>query len=115
MNCRCCIKLLKAEVTGENKFESKVNVASTIFNRLESDMFPYSLEEILTAPAQCSSYFDGRYTQVEILDETIQACEYAYEFRSTDALFFDSCNGTSWAASSRQYLFTDAVNHNFYR
>ena len=108
-------KIVEAEVTGKNKFESKVNVASTIFNRLESDIFPNSLEEILTAPAQFSSYFDGRYSRVEILNETIQACEYAYEFRNTDALFFDSCNGTSWAASSRQYLFTDNVNHNFYK
>lgn len=108
-------KIVEAEVTGENKFESKVNVASTIFNRLDSELFPNSLEEILTTPAQFSSYFDGRYSRVEILNETIQACEYAYEFRNTDALFFDSCNGTSWAASSRQYLFTDNVNHNFYK
>ena len=29
-------KIVEAEVTGENKFESKVNVASTIFNRLDA-------------------------------------------------------------------------------
>lgn len=108
-------KIVEAEVTGRGKFESKANVASTIFNRLDNELFPNSLQEILTSPTQFSSYWDGRYNQVEVLEETIQACEYAYEFRTTDALFFDSCNGTSWAASSREYLFTDEVNHNFYK
>lgn len=108
-------KIVEAEVTGKDKFESKANVASTIFNRLDSELFSDNLQEILTSPTQFSSYWDGRYSQVEVLEETIQACEYAYEFRTTDALFFDSCNGTSWAASSREYLFTDEVNHNFYK
>lgn len=109
-------KIVEAEVTGENKFESKVNVASTIFNRLDNELFSNNLQEILTSPTQFSSYWDGRYSQVEVLEETIRACEYAYEFRTTDALFFDSRNGaSSWAASSREYLFTDEVNHNFYK
>lgn len=108
-------KIVEAEVTGKDKFESKANVASTIFNRLDSELFSNSLQEILTSPTQFSSYWDGRYNQVEILEETIRACEYAYEFRTTDALFFDSCNGTSWAALSREYLFTDEVTHNFYK
>ena len=108
-------KIVEAEVTGKDKFESKANVASTIFNRLDSELFSDNLQEILTSPTQFSSYWDGRYSQVEVLEETIQACEYAYEFRTTDALFFDSCNGTSWAASNREYLFTDEVNHNFYK
>ena len=110
-------QICEAEVTGTDNFMSKVNVASVIFNRLNSDKFPNDFYSILTQRSQFSSYSDGRYARVEVTETTILAVEYAFQFGDSTggALYFDSCNGNSWASSNRNYLFTDAVGHSFYR
>ena len=110
-------RVVEAEVTGEEHFQSKANVASVIFNRLFSEEFGNDLTEILTQKAQFSSYHDGRYMRVVVTETTILACEYAFQIEDSTngALYFDSCNGNSWASGAREYVFTDSVNHAFYR
>ena len=113
-------EIVEAEVTGEDHFQSKVNVASVIFNRLECDTnndFPDTLTGILTQDKQFSSYKDGRYKEVTITDTTKLACEYAYSINNTvnGSMYFDSCNGKSWANSKREFVFQDSVKHNFYK
>ncbi len=110
-------QIVEAEVTGESHFQAKINVASVIANRLKSSDFPESISEILTEKSQFSSYSDGRYNEVEVTQTTILACEYAFQIHNSvnGALYFDSCNGKSWARCNRTYLFTDSVNHSFYK
>lgn len=111
-------QIVEAEVTGENNFDSKCNVASVIYNRLWSEHFPNDVISILTSPQQFSSYWDKRYLQVQVTETTRLACEYAFEIGDTTncALYFDGCGNNSWAlASGLTYLFTDQVGHSFYR
>ena len=113
-------EIVEAEVTGEDHFQSKVNVASVIFNRLYHDtdnQFPDDLTGILTAKSQFSSYSDGRYKKVTVTDTTKLAVEYAFQIGGNidGSLYFDSCKGKSWANSKRQFVFQDSVKHNFYK
>ena len=113
-------EIVEAEVTGEDHFQSKVNVASVIFNRLYHDtdnQFPDDLTGILTAKSQLSSYSDGRYKKVTVTDTTKLAVEYAFQIGGNidGSLYFDSCKGKSWANSKRQFVFQDSVKHNFYK
>lgn len=110
-------QIVEAEVTGEGYFQSKVNVASVIFNRIKSDEFPDTLTSVLKEKYQFSTYSDGRYKKVKVTEETILACEYAFEIYNSvnGSLYFDSCNGTSWANYNKEYVFTDEVGHSFYK
>ena len=86
-----------------------MNVASVIFNRLDHEKFPNSLIEILAAD-QFETISNGRYLKVDITEETILACEYAFEIQDTTdgCLFFDSNNTLNY-----KYVFFDGA-HNFY-
>ena len=113
-------RIVETEVRGDENFDEKVNVASVIFNRIGHEDFPMTLTDILTqrSPSpQFSSYISGAYKNVEVTDTTILACEYAFQIGDTTngALYFDSTNGHSWADRNREYIFTDAVSHSFYR
>jgi spore germination cell wall hydrolase CwlJ-like protein len=89
---------------------SKMNVASVIFNRLKDGRFGDSIIEIITNKKQFA------YWRTSISDETIQAIEQVWINGDTTngALYFhsgdkkDSFNGA-------QYIFTDNVSHNFYK
>ncbi len=113
-------RIVETEVRGDENFDEKVNVASVIFNRIGHEDFPMTLTDILTQripSPQFSSYISGAYKNVEVADTTILACEYAFQIGDTTngALYFDSTNGHSWADRNREYIFTDAVGHSFYR
>ena len=117
---RFLFEIVEAEVTGDRNFIPKVNVASSIFNRLYIDYnnnFPDTLIGILKEPKQFSSYSDGRYKKVEVTQTTILACEYAFQIKNTvnGALYFDSCKGGSWASRNKKHIFTDSVGHSFYK
>lgn len=86
-------RIVQAEIGDEHTFEQKVNVATVILNRVNSQYFPNSLYDVLTARRQFSTYSSGRYKRVTVSDITILACEYAYEIGGSEvgnALFFDS-------------------------
>lgn len=101
--------VVQAEVGDEYSFEQKVNVASVIFNRLEHEKFPDDLSEIIVYD-QFSPISNGRYKEVEVSEDTILACEYAFEIEDTTdgCLFFDSNNTLNY-----QFVFNDKA-HNFY-
>lgn len=110
-------RIVETEVRDEEHFASKVNVASVIFNRINSPNFPNTIEDVLTQKNQFSGYKSGIYKKVSISNMTISACEYAFLFGDTtkNALYFDSTHGKSWAAKNREYIFTDEIGHNFYK
>lgn len=103
-------RVVQAEIGDEYSFEQKCNVASVIFNRLEHDRFPDTLLKILI-PSQFSTISNGSYKNVNISENTILACEYAFMIEDTadGCLFFDSNNALNY-----QFVFNDGA-HNFYR
>lgn len=103
-------RVVQAEVGDEYSFESKVNVANVIFNRFYHERFPDTLSDIL-AHDQFSPIADGRYKEVEVTEDTILACEYAFTMDDTTdgCLFFDSNNTLNY-----QFVFNDSA-HNFYK
>lgn len=105
--------VVEAEVTGIGYFNEKCNVASVIFNRLNAGWG--SIQDILISE-QFACLADGRAYEVEITEETKNACEYVFDNGDTTngALFFDSTNRNSWASHNRTYIFTDNVGHDFY-
>lgn len=109
-------RTVEAEATG-GTFQDKVNVAVTIFNRINHEEFGATIDEVII-PDQFSPFMDGRYYEVVVTEETILACEYAYIFRIVehDALYFDKTNGNSWAHRNREEVEVDGDNaHRFYK
>lgn len=104
--------VVEAEV-GDYDFDSRCNVTSVIFNRLNSNEGLYS---VLTSD-QFTTISNGRYLEVSIDEETRLACEYVYEIGDTTngAIFFDSTNKNSWAAYNKTFIFRDSAGHDFYR
>lgn len=102
--------VVQAEVGDEYSFESKINVANVIFNRFYHERFPDTLLDILVCD-QFSPIADGRYREVEVTEDTILACEYAFMMDDTTdgCLFFDSNNTLNY-----QFMFNDGT-HNFYK
>ena len=109
-------RTVEAEATG-GTFQDKVNVAVTIFNRINHEDFGSTIDEVIT-PDQFSPFMDGRYYEVTVTENTILACEYAYIFRiiEHDALYFDRTNGNSWAHRNREEVEVNGDNaHRFYK
>ena len=54
---------------------------------------------------------NGKYKNVEVSEDTILACEYAFEIEDTTGgcLFFDSNNTLNY-----EFVFNDGV-HNYYK
>lgn len=102
--------VVQAEVGDEYSFESKINVAAVIFNRLAHERFPNSLSEIFSKD-QFSTISNERYKKVNVSEDTILACEYAFQIEDTTngCLFFDSNNSLDY-----KFVFNDNA-HNFYR
>lgn len=103
-------RVVQAEVGDEYSFEQKVNVAEVIFNRLEHERFPDNLLEILTAD-QFQPISNGSYKSVYVSEDTILACEYAFQIGTDteECLFFDSNDTLNY-----EFVYNDEA-HNFYK
>lgn len=88
-------------------FESKVNVANVILNRLESDKFSDEVSEIIVEK-------QFAFWRSNISEDTILALEYAFQIEdtTTGALYFEKGNVHE---SYAQPLFTDSAMHRFYQ
>lgn len=91
-------------------FEEKCNIASVIFNRLESGKWGNTLQEVCYFPNQFSHW------RTEISNDTILACEYVFMFGDTaqGCLFFQS-SGYMDTFCRAEYVFQDNAIHYFYR
>lgn len=116
-------RIVEAEATNQT-IESKINVANVILNRVNSEKFPNTIKEVVFQknPTQFSPTSDGRYNEVDISDDTIEACEKAFTEKDTTdgALFF--CNPRdvknlqtqSWFRKLT-YIMKDDSGHSFYK
>lgn len=96
--------------TFEQSFDSKVNVANVILNRIEDGRFGNSANEIITSPKQFA------FGRKNISEDTKLALEYAYMFEDTTdgALYFHSLSYRP-KFSGANYIFTDNAGHHFYK
>ena len=103
--------------TYDQNFDSKVNVACVIFNRIESGKFGDTVTEVITNPNQFA------YGRKNMTESTILAVMYAYEMEDTT----DGCiafrsgkkpevwylNKTKTKYWTRQFI--DDTGHGFYK
>ena len=103
-------RVVQAEIGDEYTFEQKCNVASVILNRIEHYKFSDEMLEILT-PRQFETVKNGSYKKSKVSEDTILACEYAFEIEDTTdgCLFFDSNKTLNY-----EFVFNDGA-HNFYK
>ena len=95
--------------TFEQDFDSKVNVASVILNRIESDEFANEVSEIIVK----GQFAFGREN---ISENTVLALEYAFMIGDTTdgALYFHS-NPKTETFNGAEFIFTDDAGHHFYK
>lgn len=117
-------RITEAEATGGD-IESKMNVASVIINRVNSDSFPDSIKSVVFQRTgntyQFSPIKDNRYYEVETTKETKKAIKKILKYGViNDALYFCNPNDVKSAKNKSwfkklTYLFTDSINHSFYK
>ena len=90
-------------------FESKVNVASVIFNRINDGRFGDTVKKVITNPGQFA------WHRTKISDSTILAVEYAFEIGDTTGgciAFRSDRKPEKWGKWT--YSFSDDAVHHFY-
>ena len=95
--------------TFEADFDSKVNVANVIFNRMESEEFSDNVYDVIV-PGQFA------FGRNNISEDTVLALEYAFMIGDTTngALYFHSLSYTP-TFNGASYIFTDELGHHFYK
>lgn len=87
------LRIVEAEAGGED-MTGKLLVANVIINRVQNDAFPDTVTEVIfqreNGVSQFSPIRDGRFYQVSISDETVEAVEAALygQDESQGALYF---------------------------
>lgn len=110
------LRVAMAEAEGES-VEGKALVMLVVLNRVWSDKFPDTIEEVIFQPRQFSPVTEGgRYYTTEPNEECYEALELVMSGwdESRGALYFESCEGDSWHSRNLEFLF-QAGNHKFYR
>lgn len=102
-------RCIETEVYQTPYFESRVNVANVILNRVESEQFSDNPITVVTSPSQFA------YWRKDIEEDTIIALECAFIFEDTTqgALYFHSNPKTNYF-NGYEYIFTDKSGHHFY-
>lgn len=118
------LRIVEAEATCED-IKGRMLVANVILNRVVSENFPDSITEVVFQNNGVTYQFapikDGRYWEVTVSEETIEAVErvLAGEDYSQGALYFAARklanqNAMRWFDTSLKYLFRHGV-HEFFK
>lgn len=110
------LKIAMAEAEGEST-EGKALVMLVVLNRVWSDQFPGTIEEVVFEPKQFSPVMEGgRYYTTEPDEDCYEALEMVMHGwdESYGALYFESCEGSSWHSEHLEFLY-QVGNHKFYR
>lgn len=112
-------KIVQCEAGNQGK-DAKVAVATVILNRILSQDFPNTVEEVIFEKQngiyQFSPISDGNWYVKEPTEEDFDAIDTLIYLRyKTDALYFESCpNEDNWHSRNLEYLFIEG-NIRFYR
>ena len=108
--------MIEAEV-GDYGFDVKCNVASVVWNRINSGLFGgYDLDDDILTSDQFSTISNGSYKDVKISKETILACEYTFMIEDTadQCVYFEG--GDSHIHDNyADYIFKDTSGTKYYR
>ena len=110
----CLYRVATAEA-GYQDAQAQKNVIYVILNRISSELFPNTIEEVVFAPGQFACIANKAYNNVEITDFTILNVKEAFwnyekDVSAMGALFF-----TTKYFNNYEYLFTDSVGHKFFK
>lgn len=108
-------KLAMAEAEGEDT-EGKALVILVALNRVWSDDFPNSIEEVIYQDGQFSPVQNGRFEMVEPDRDCWQALDMVMHDKwdeSHGALYFESESNSTWHRDHLQFLFQHGA-HRFY-
>lgn len=108
-------KIAMAEAEGED-VEGKMLVIRVVLNRVASDEFPDTIEEVIYQDGQFTPITNGRFDSVEPDSECWKAvCLVTLDGwdESDGALYFESASASTWHRDNLQYLFQHG-NHIFY-
>lgn len=118
------LRIVEAEATGES-VEGRMLVANVVLNRVRSESFPDTVEEVVfqceDGVYQFSPIADGRYASVTISEKTREAVERVLdgEDASDGALYFMARStaeeeNSNWFDNSLTYVMSYG-GHEFYR
>lgn len=86
-------KVIMAEAEGED-WEAQWYIACVVLNRVESDLFPDSVEEVIYQENQFSCVWNGRYDMVIPNDSCMEALQYALDAeRIPEDIYYFTSNG----------------------
>lgn len=86
-------KVIMAEAEGE-AWEAQWFIACVILNRVESDLFPDTIEEVIFQENQFSCVWNGRYDRVIPNDSCMEALQYALDTeRIQEDVYYFTSNG----------------------
>ena len=104
-------KIAMTEAESES-IETKVLVILTVLNRVHSDDFPDSIEEVIFEENNGVYQFTpvkegGRWWYVEPNEECYKAVETVKKLKhdfSNGALYFEACTGKSWQSENLEFI-----------
>lgn len=105
-------KIVQCE-TGNQGKDAKIAVVTVILNRVLSEDFPNTVEEVIfenqNGIYQFSPISDGNWYVKEPTEEDFDVIDTLIYLRyKTDALYFESCpNEDNWHSRNLEYLFTE--------
>lgn len=86
-------QIIMAEAEGED-WEAQWYIACVILNRVESNLFPDSIEEVIFQEKQFSCVWNGRYDRVIPNDSCMEALQYALDTeRIPNDVYYFTSNG----------------------
>lgn len=106
-------RVARAEAGADSK-EGQKNVIYVVLNRVNSNLFPNTITEVIFAPGQFACIPDGSFYRHSIDEFTMLNVEEAI----LDYQVGISCEGALFFTRgyfNREYLFTDEVEHNFFK
>lgn len=109
-------KIAMAEAESE-PIEGKALVMLVVLNRVQSEDFPDTIEEVIFQENQFSPVRPGgRFYTTEPDAECYEALEMVIGGwdESEGALYFESCENSSWHSRNLEFLY-EVGNHRFYR
>lgn len=110
----CKIAMAEAESEG---VRGKALVMLVVLNRVWSNEFPDTIEEVIFQKNQFSPVANGRYDAVEPDEECYEALKLIqvdHWNESQDALYFESKSDSKWHSENLEFLFKYG-KHYFYK
>ena len=108
-------KIAMAEAEGED-IVGKAHVIRVVLNRVDSNSFPNTIEEVIYQKKQFSPIADGRFNAVEPNEDCWKALQMVLDGwdETNGALYFESGGKSAWHRNNLEYMFQHG-KHYFYR